>query len=213
MCFSKSPFRLVLLMFLMMSVGCAKSTTSGVSLKINPVAGPSAASLYSPMKIFSKFMGMTDAFASVSSFTSFKICNDTLVIKDVSGNTVLINGKEAETGVGLITVSPTTTTATTLTTFDLPKDTQIKEVYITSAVAPSVCSGANYAVEFDPTSAPISITQNTQFKFTFATPMVVTGEAQDLTVLFGAIIDSMVALGTGLNDSSIQTIAVNGTAE
>jgi hypothetical protein len=91
--------------------------------------------------------------------------------------------------------------------------TKIKEVKITSAVKGSVCSNAAYAVQFDVGSGPINITQDTAFKFTFANPVTVTGAAQNLSLLFGSIVNSMVSLGAGLNNSTIQSVAASGVGQ
>lgn len=194
--------------------GCSKNSAvvpGPVALKVNPVAGPSAA-INSPLDHLFSILGFQSAHAAVSTFAAFTLCNDTFIIKDVAGNPVKINGSATGTGIGLISVSPTATTALSVASFDIAAGTQVKEIYITSAVNPTLCGGAAYAVRFNPGSGNIDITQNTQFKFTYANPVSITGGAQELTVLFGSIINAMVGQGNGLTNSSIQTIAVSGTA-
>jgi hypothetical protein len=68
-------------------------------------------------------------------------------------------------------------------------------------------------VQFDVGSGPINITQDTAFKFTFANPVTVTGAAQNLSLLFGSIVNSMVSLGAGLNNSTIQSVAASGVGQ
>jgi hypothetical protein len=159
------------------------------------------------------FLGVRDAFATVPAFSSFKICNDTLVISDVNGNTVPINGSTNQAGLGVLTFNSSATGPTALTSINLPANTQIKEIDITSAVKSSLCPNFSDAVLFDPGSGAIHIVQNTAFKFKYSTPLVISGSDQNLTVQFGAIVSAMVAQGSGLNDSTIQAIAATGTAQ
>lgn len=213
---------------MMIATACGGGTGTGnptVSLRSAPLAGPSAASLrYSGSwlahlledaghSIIELLVGDRSAFATVSVFTTFKMCNDTLVMTDVSGNTVPINGSANQAGLGVLTFSPTSTDPMLLTTISLPANTQIKEIDITSAIKPDICAGFGDAVLFDPGSGPIHISQNTAFKFKFASPLNITGSAQNLTVLFGSIVNQMVAQGQGLNNSNIQSIAASGTAQ
>jgi hypothetical protein len=113
----------------------------------------------------------------------------------------------------LITLSFASTSVFTIANFSVPSGTQVKEVYITSAVQPSLCDGANYAVSFDAGGGPILITQNTEFKFTYTNPLTISGDAQDLTVLIGSIVNAMIELGPSLDNSTIQNIAANGVAQ
>jgi hypothetical protein len=92
-------------------------------------------------------------------------------------------------------------------TIAIPAGTIISEVDITFAVVPDVCGGASYAVQFDPGSGPISITQNTAFKFKYAANKTVAA-TDTITLQFGDIVNAMVLKGTALNDSTIQTINV-----
>jgi hypothetical protein len=201
------------------SGGCGGGTGAGnpgnVALQSAPLSGPNAAWQDRPTWLFNGLMdtllGSRPAFATVSSFTSFKMCNDTFVMTDTSGNTVPINGQASEAGLGLLTFSPTSTSAMALVYANVAAGAQIQEIDITTAVKPDVCGGANYAVQFDPGSGPISITQNTAFKFQFSTPVTISGTTaspQTLTLLFGQIVNGMVSLGTGLNNSTIQTVNV-----
>ena len=198
--------------------GCGGGTGAGnpgnIALQSAPLAGPNAASLDRPglwiADLMETFMGLRSAFAAVSSFSNFKLCNDTLVMTDTNGNTVPINGSTSGTGLGLLNFSPTSTTPMALTSLTIVAGTQIKEIDITSAVKPDTCSGVSYAVLFDTGSGANLITQNTAFKFTFSTPMTITGNAQTLSLLFGQIVNGMVNLvnGSGLTNSSIQTVNV-----
>jgi hypothetical protein len=205
---------------------CGKTPAGGVALQYAPLSGSSAASLSRPgfrfvsvldsmsSGLMALLLGDHDAFAAtVSPFTSFKLCNDTLVITDVNGNTVPVNGAANQAGLGVLTFTSSATTPTTLTTLNLPANTQIKEIDITSAVNTTICPNFSDAVLFDPGTGAIHISQNTAFKFKYATPMTISGSAQNLTLLFGSIVTAMVAQGAGLNSSNIQTIAAAGTAQ
>lgn len=203
-------FKMMVLVFSL--TACGKTAgTSNVSLKANPLAGSSAAML-SPLDHFFSILGMQSAHAAVSSFNAFSLCNDTLVITDSNGNTVSVNGSANQAGLGLLNFSPTATTPLALTSISIPNGTTIKEIDITSAVKPSACGGATYAVQFDPGSGVINITQNTSFKFIYSTPVTINNDTT-LTLLFGAIVNAMVGQGAGLSNSSIQTVAALGTGK
>ena len=206
---------------------CGKSPTSSgnATLQYAPLSGANAASLSQPGLRFASILdsassglmalilGNQNAFAAVSSFTSFKICNDTLVITDVKGNTVPVNGSANQAGLGLLTFNSLATTPTALTSINIAANTQIKEIDITSAVNPSICPNFSDAVLFDPGNGAIHISQNTAFKFKYSTPLTIDGSAQNLTLLFGSIVTAMAAQGAGLNNSSIQSTAAAGTAQ
>ena len=152
-----------------LSTACGQTPTTAtsagnVSLVVPALAGANAASVQrsrTPLSLawsiegissglLSLMVGNTPAYAASRTFTSFKICNDTLVITDTDGKTVAINGKTSETGLGLLSFTSANTTETTLTSLNIASGTKIKEVKITSAVKGSVCSNAAYAVEFNP---------------------------------------------------------------
>jgi hypothetical protein len=192
------------------SGGTGSGNPGNVALQYNPLSGSAAASLSPATFPFANWVDhlIPFAVAAVSSFTTFKMCNDTMVLTDTSGNTVSVNGETSQAGLGLLTFSPTSTTAQTLTTLSIATGVQIKEIKLTSAAKPSTCSGVTYAVQFDPGSGPINITQNTSFTFTLSTPLTISGSSQTLTLLLGQIVNGMVALGTGLNNSTIQTVNV-----
>ena len=159
---------------------CGKAN-GNVSIQSAPLAGADAARFSSPgaklADLMSSLMGIQQAWASVSSFTSFKACNDTLKFIDSNGNVVKVNGSESsEVGRGLLDFSPSSTSAMTIGSITLTPGTMIKEVDITFAVVPSVCQGANYAVEFNPGSGARTITQNTAFKFQFSTAKEIVGD-------------------------------------
>ena len=192
--------------------GNPKTDTSGnLALQSAPLAGPNAAfNLYQKLedRLFS-FFGLSSAFATVSSFSLFKACNDTLTFLDTNGSQITVNGSSTPSvGQGLLTFSPTGTTAMSIGSLNIPSGTVLSEIDITFAVVPTVCSGVAYAVQFDPGSGPINITQNTAFKFKFNSNYTITGNAQTVNLQFGTIVNAMVNLGTGLNDSTIQTINV-----
>jgi|GEM_PF-5556527 len=205
---------------------CGKNATpaaGNATIQSAALSPTSTASLSGPPSIFgyfadiltSRFMSFTlgeraAIAATVSTFKTFQLCNDTLVITDTNGNTV----NPAKTGLGILNFSNSATTPTVLTSLNIAAGTQIKEIDITSAGNNPTCAamGAN-AVVFDPGTGAINITQNTAFKFVYATPLTVTGSAQSLTLMFGAIVNGMVAQGTGLNNSTIQNIAVAGVAQ
>ena len=197
--------------------GCGGTGTGNppgnVLLQSAPLAGPNAASIDHPgfwiTELIERFLlGISPAYAAVSNFTLFKLCNDTFVMTDVNGGTVTINGTASGAGLGLLNFSPTATNPMGLTSLNIVAGTQIKEIDITTAVKPEICGGVNYAVLFDPGSGNIPITQNTAFKFKFATPVTITGSSQLFSLLFGQIVNGMVSLGTGLNNSTIQTVNV-----
>lgn len=223
MSFLRSALFVMLASTLFLAGGCGGTSTPAASagnatIQSAALAPTSTAFLGQPGSQFAFFeslvsllTGTRDAFAAtVSSFKTFQICNDTLVITDASGNTV----NPAKTGLGILTFSNSTTTPMTLTTLNIAANTQIKEIDITSAGSASTCAamGAN-AVIFDPGTGAINITQNTAFKFTYSTPLTITGSAQSLTLMFGAIVNGMVAQGTGLSNSTIQSISVAGIAQ
>ena len=207
-----------------LATGCGKSPVAGnVTLQSAPLAGPNAASIgsqsaYSVASIadtigstlLGLLVGSHDAYAAaVASFSSFKICNDTLVMTDVNGNTVPINGSTNQAGVGLLTFSSASTSSTVLgLPLNIASGTQIKEIDITSAVNTALCPGFPDAVAFDPGTGAVHISQNTAFKFKYANPLTITGSSQNLNLLFGQIVNGMVSLGVSLNNSTIQTVNV-----
>ena len=89
--------------------------------------------------------------------------------------------------------------------------TVLKNVKFAIATVPSFCQGANYAALYNSSASggDILITQNVAFRFDFAAPGYnVTGGLQVIDLLLGQIVNGMFALGTGLNNSTIQTINV-----
>lgn len=191
---------------------CGKENAGNVTIQSAPLSGPNAASFGKAAyfaDLMSTLMGIQEAWASVSSFSTFKACNDTLKFIDSNGNVVKINGAEsAEVGKGLLTFSPSSTAAMTIGSLNIPTGTEIKEIDITFAAVPSVCGGATYAVQFDDgVNGAKDITQNTAFKFQFSTPKVI-ADGETLSLLFGSIVNQMVSLGSGLNNSSIQGVSV-----
>ena len=196
--------------------GVGNPVTGNLTIQSNPLAGPSQGKV-SPMQWlrpshwFLMPLQSVPAVASVSSFSVFKACNDKMKFTDSSGNTISINGQSsAEVGSGLLNFSPTSTSPMTIGTVSVPSGVVIKEVEVTFAVVPAVCQGANYAVQFnDGVNGVKEITQNTAFKFTFSgAGLSVDGSVQSITLLFGQIVNGMVALGSGLNNSTIQTVNV-----
>jgi hypothetical protein len=202
--------------------GTTNSASSGnVTIKSSPLAGANAASLMKNGVTFASvadgisqglaqiFFGIQNAHAAVSSFTSFKACNDTFKFIDSDGNQLSISGSQnPSVGQGLLTFSPSSTDAMTIGSLDIPAGTVLSEIDITFAVAPTFCQGVSYAIQFDPGTGPINITQNTEFKFKFGSGKTITADAQSLNLLLGSIVTAMVAKGTNLNDSTIQTINV-----
>lgn len=156
--------------------------------------------------LMTSLLGIRDAFAAVSPYTSFKACNDTLQFYNDKGEQLTIGGSQnISVGQGLMDFSPGSSPV--IGSVEIPEGTAIKEVDITFAVVPSVCAGANYAVQFDPGTGPINITQNTAFKFKFANPLTVQGQ-QSITLMFSSIVQAMIGLGANLDNSTIQTINV-----
>lgn len=211
----------------LMTTACGKISDGNVTVQTAPLSGSGAASLGRSgsmlarladgmMQDLSKLLlGVNEAFAAVSSFSTFKACNDTLIFLDGDGKKLTLNGTDAPTvGQGLLTFSPSSGMGIVLGSLNIPAKTTISEVDITFAVVPSVCGGATYAVQFDNGvgSGVINVTQNTAFKFKYPTPISISGD-QAITLKFGAIVNAMVALGSGLNNSTIQTVAVQGAAE
>ena len=192
--------------------GTGNPATANVVMQSAPLAGANAASLEHPglwfIPLMDVLLGVRSALAAVSPFTSFKLCNDTLVMKDAGGNTIAVDGSTQHQGLGLITFSPTADTPMTLASLSIAAGTQVKEIDITSAISTTLCPGFSDAVEFNPNSGAIHISQNTAFKFIFATPVSITGTQQTLSLLLGQIVNGMVALGAGLNNSTIQTVNV-----
>jgi hypothetical protein len=215
------------------STACGKATATaagGVTLQAAPLAGSAAASLAQPhgftfasiadsvgSGLLSLLVGDHAAYAAVSSFTSLKICNNNLVITDVNGNTVAVNGSTNQAGLGILSFSSSSTSATTLASVSIAAGTQIKQINITSAISTTLCSGFSDAVAFDPGSGVSHISQDTAFQFKFATPVTISGSAQTLNLLFGAIVTSMVTAannnGGVLSNSSIQTAAALGAGQ
>ena len=209
--------------------GCGKTTAvaaGNVNLQAAPLAGAAAAALSRPAGfslasiadtvssgLLAALVGNQSAYAAVSPFTSFKLCNDTLVFTDVNGSTVAVNGSTQAAGLGLLTFTSASTAATALgAPLTIAAGTQIKQIDITSAISTTLCPGFADAVEFTPNATAIHISQNTAFKFKFATPVTISGSSQTLSMLFGAIVTSMVAQSP-LNNSTIQTAAVLGVAQ
>lgn len=206
---------------LLLSACGQPATGSGnVSITSNALAGPSAASIYrSDKSLFALFdrvgglfssalLGIRTAYAAVTPFTSFKACNNTLILRDQNGDPISINGSTSlEAGRGLLDFSPTSTAPMTLGSLSIPTGTQISRIDITFAATPSICGGASYAVQFDAGGGPIDITQNTAFRFDFASPKTI-AEVDAVNLKFGNIVDAMAALGGGLNNSTIQNVAI-----
>lgn len=193
--------------------GTGTGNPGNIALQSAPLAGSGAASLNHPELrvvpfLMDLLLGVRAAFASVSLFTSFKLCNDTLVVTDTDGETVAVNGSTEHAGLGILTFSPSSETPMSLTSVNIAAGIQIRQISVTSAIKPDICPGFSDAVEFDPGSGPIHISQNTAFKFVFATPLSVDGSAQTINLKLGDIVNGMVALGAGLNNSTIQNVNV-----
>ena len=142
----RSPFlKVAFLLLLSCSVpwvgggGCGGGTGTGnpLVLQAAPLAGPHSAALRSEpwlMAFMDLVLGVRQAFAAVSSFTSFKLCNDTLVMTDVNGNPIAIDGVTLHEGLGVLTFSPTIETPMTLASPGIAAGVEIKEIHVTSAV-------------------------------------------------------------------------------
>lgn len=194
-----------------------------ITIQSNPLAGPSSGAIekraptYALLmdrlfRGFGEFLGVRPAQAAVSSFAVFRMCNDTMVFKDANGTVIPFSSTTSpEVGQGLLDFSPTSQNPMTIGSLAIPVGTEISEINITFAVVPSVCSGANYGVQFDNGvgGGLKNITQNTAFKFLFtAGNLQVTSSTQTITLLFGNIVDGMAALGAGLDNTTIQTVNV-----
>ncbi|MGK5084549.1 hypothetical protein WDW37_14740 [Bdellovibrionota bacterium FG-1] len=203
------------------------ASSENLTLQSAPLAGSSAASIDRPhhwlesvlriaeFGLEEVFFGARSAFATVSSFGKFNVCNDTLIFLDGSGKQLSINGTtQPSVGRGLLSFSASSTQPMTIGNIAIPTGTIISEIDITFAVVPAVCAGANYAVEFDNGigGGVHDITQNTAFKFNFASNYTITGKSQTITLLFGAIVSAMAQKGVELDDNTIQTLNV-GQAE
>lgn len=209
------------MLMLALSISAAALTTGcgrgGVTLQANPLAGPSAAKLLTPQQQFfanayeglmKGFLGVNNAVASVSSFTTFKMCVDTVTYETLSGE-----AKSPTTPLqpGLISFSPTATTATSIAQIDIPKDTVLKNIKFTVANVPAVCSGADYSVLFNVSGTDIKLTQNVAFRFDFGSSgYTISGADQNISLFLGNIVNGMVTLAntTGLTNDSIQTVNV-----
>jgi hypothetical protein len=199
--------------------GTTPAVSSGnVTLQTHQLAGSGAASLQGSTKyaamagdLVQRLLGIQNVWAAVSSFATFKACNDTLKLLDDQGHQLTINGSQNPSiGQGLLTFDPASGAPMTLGALTIPAGTVLSEIDITFAVVPSVCGGANYAVEFDNgTGGGVrDITQNTAFKFTFASGRTITGSAETIDLRLGDIVNAMVAKGSALDNSTIQTINV-----
>ncbi len=202
--------------------GCGKPLDGNVTIQSWQLGGSGAASLKQKSlfaslskgfldDLIAPLLGIKEAFAAVSSFSVFSACNDTLKFVDSNGNQISINGNaNPSVGQGLLSFSSASSLPMTIGAITIPSGTAIKEIDITFAVVPSVCSGANYAVQFDNGigGGTINISQNTAFKFQFASPLTVSETPQTISLLFGNIVNDMVSKGNTLNNSTIQSVAV-----
>jgi len=218
--------KVILSLFVAVSIqGCGGTGTGNptITLQSAPLAGPNAASM--GRSSFTKlafldaitqglaryFFGINEASAVVSSFAKFSACNDTLVFLDGNGVQLTINNSaNPSVGQGLLDFSPTSTSPMTIGSIGISAGTVLSEIDITFANVPAICAGANYAVQFDNGvgGGLITITQNTAFKFRFANNYTITDSQHTITLMFGAIVNAMVAKGSALNNQSIQTINV-----
>jgi hypothetical protein len=225
---SKQSLTLALVTVVALSplAGCGKKDVAGnghITLQTHALAGPSAAALrgagrYAAVAgdLAGRLLGIGKAWAAVSSFATFKACNDTMIFLDQDGRQLSVNGLENPSiGQGLLTFDPSSGAPMALGTLDLPAGTVLSEIRVTFAVVPSVCSGANYAVQFDNGAGGgvRDITQNTAFRFRFASPgRTISGADETIDLKLGDIVNAMVSLGSSLDNSTVQTINV-GQAE
>ena len=190
-----------------------------VTVRSNPLAGPNAASLGGHSfnlaslseGLASAFFGIGNAWAAVSSFSKLEICFDTMTFDRTDGTTEVQNGSSnIVLNPGLMSFSPTSTGYMAIGSLNLTPGSLLKDVKLTVAVNPTVCNGAGYSVRFNSgVGADIDLTQNLAFRFDFPTSGdQVTGGQQTITLFLGAIVNGMVSLGSGLNNSTIQTVNV-----
>lgn len=219
---SKSLFFLILFG---VGTGCGGTSVGNpqngaVTLQSNPLAGPTAASLGKGRFDFATlgeglmntFFGIEKAWATVSSFSTFQICLDTVTFERLDGSAETQNGSSnIVLNPGLLTFSPTSTDPMVIGSLNLTADSVLKDVKLTVASVPQLC-GTNYSVRFDSgTSGPVDLTQNVAFRFDFpVSGTTVTGSAQTLTLFLGQVVDGMVTLANAgnLNNSTIQTVNV-----
>ena len=198
--------------------GCGKEDTTalGVPLQSNPLAGPSQAFYKNSSTYYANIagnflqniLGIQTAHASVSTFNTFKICVSEVVWELAAGTA----GNSATTPLkpGLLDFSPTAIDAMTIGYLDIAAGTALKNIKFTVANKPDICGGADYAVFFNSNSSggDKKVTQDMSFKFDFESASYNVENGKAITVYLGDIVNGMAALGTGLNNETIQTVNV-----
>lgn len=215
--FFASPLLLVTALSM---IGCGnKGTTSlttssggNVTVQTNPLAGVNAAALdRSPFLIASQLIQRVffihSAQAAVSAFTEFKLCVSEVVYELLSGQS---GASSTPLKPGLVTFSPSSTTAMTIGNLDISAGAVLKNIKFTIATVPSLCGGVNYSVRFnhDGLGAAKEITQDVSFRFDFGASGFTPSTSSPITLFLGGIVTGMVAKGSNLDGSTIQTVNV-----
>ncbi|MCM2279184.1 MAG: hypothetical protein NDJ89_13995 [Oligoflexia bacterium] len=197
------------------AAGCGKQESTGIPLQSNPLAGPDQAYFQAlSQRLFARgsesllrILGVEPAYAAVSSFNTLKMCVSEVVWELLSGSQA--SSTAAPLKPGLLDFSPTDTTAKALGTLDVEPGTVLKNIKFTIATKPELCSGANYAVLFNSgATGERHVTQDISFRFDFPPGGYTVDDSRAITLYLGNIVNGMVSLGAGLDDSSIQTVSV-----
>lgn len=187
---------------------CGKEEAqSGIPLESNPLAGANQAYSSHPLDLLQSLL-VPNAYAAVSSFTSFKVCVSEIVWELQSGTAG--SSSTAPLKPGLLDFSPTSTEAKSIGNLDLEPGAVLKNIKFTIATKPDLCGGADYAVAFSAasTGGEKKVTQDMSFRFDFSGGAYTVAEGQKITLLLGDIVNGMVSLGASLDNSSIQTVNV-----
>jgi hypothetical protein len=189
------------------------STTTG-NLKSNPLAGASQGSILNKLSYFASLdqflaltmFGLKNANAAVTTFNTFKVCVSEIVYETQSGSA---GSPNTPLKPGLLDFSPTSTEAMTIGTLDITSGTVLKNIKFTIATKPELCSSADYAVLFNAgSSGDKKVTQDMSFQFDFASGGYTFQSGQTVTLYLGDIVNGMATLGSGLNNTTIQTVDV-----
>lgn len=183
-----------------------------VPVQSNPLAGVSAAALdrgpfFIASQLFQRAFFIQPAQAAVSAFTEFKLCVSEIVYELMSGQS---GTSSTPLKPGLLTFSPSSTTAMTIGNLDISAGAVLKNIKFTIATVPSLCGGANYSVRFnhDGLGAAKEITQDVSFRFDFVASGFTPITSTPMTLFLGGIVTGMVAKGSNLDGSTIQTVNV-----
>lgn len=190
--------------------GIGNPQNGNVSLQTHQLAGADAAlnSLSLPGSIVAALLGIRPAYGAVSSFNKFQVCLSSITFEQMSGQP---EQGDRVLSPGLVTFSPTNTSPMSIGSLYLTPGSTLKNVKFVIATVPELCQGANFAVLFNGPSSggDISITQDVSFRFDFpGAGYTVSGDGQTIDLLLGDIVNGMVSLGSGLNNSTIQTVNV-----